>query len=396
MIRCKLSDLLDTRSGSTPLTTNDKYYKNGRIPWLTSGEISQGIIRNNEHFVTEVALKNTSLQIIPKESTLIAMYGATVGQVGFLTFDSTINQAICAIMPNKNVADPRYVYYYFTCHGQSFKDLAAGSARTNISQATIQNFPLTLPGMKCQHRIAELLSTMDESITASDGITLQLVDIMHLIYDYWFVQFNFPDENGRPYKSSGGKMVYNDQLKQEIPEGWTVATLADVFLIKQPEQLSKANMSSSPGKHRVYGSNGIIGSYSKYNYTDSVIAVSCRGNCGNVYRTMPKSWVTSNAMVVTPLSKTVTMHNAYIMALLESLNLKSATTGSIQGQITWINLSKIKIVIPKMNTLDTFNRIADPMYELQIILEDEATKLTSLRDWLLPMLMNGQVEIKND
>lgn len=293
------------------------------------------------------------------------------------------------ILKCKDRFDTGYIYY--AIRAMNYND---GKYRRHWSE--FKELTLPTPTLSTQRQISTPLLSIDKVINAKHELITSAGTLINLIYNYWFVQFDFPDENGRPYKSSGGKMVYNDQLKQEIPEEWTVATLADVFLIKQPEQLSKADMSSSPGKHRVYGSNGIIGSYSKYNYIDSVIAVSCRGNCGSVYRTMPKSWVTSNAMVVTPLSKTVTMHNAYIMALLESLNLKSATTGSIQGQITWANLSKIKIVIPKMNALDAFNRIADPMYELQIILEDEATKLASLRDWLLPMLMNGQVEIKND
>ena len=306
----------------------------------------------------------------------------------------------CAGLTFDNNVDHKYIYYHLLCLYKNntffnFETKTNGIHNLMLRQA-LSSIPTPSASIEYQRAVSTLLYRIDKTTTHSKRVLDLLARLISSIYDYWFVQFDFPDENGRPYKSSGGKMVYNDQLKQEIPEGWTVATLADVFLIKQPEQLSKADMSSSPGKHRVYGSNGIIGSYSKYNYIDSVIAVSCRGNCGNVYRTMPKSWVTSNAMVVTPLSKTVTMHNAYIMALLESLNLKSATTGSIQGQITWTNLSKIKIVIPKMNALDAFNRIADPMYELQIILEDEATKLASLRDWLLPMLMNGQIKIKDE
>lgn len=393
----KISDLGSITGGGTPSTKRLEFF-DGNIPWVTPDDLSHFKGRYISHGARNISangLRHSSAKILPKGSVLFSSR-APIGYTAIAKNNLCTNQGFKNITPNCE-HDSLFIFYLLKLLGNKIENYASGATFKEISGHTLGEISVLIPcSQVVRSKISDYLSNIDAVIENADLLSDKLASFLALLYNYWFVQFDFPDKNGRPYKSSGGKMVYNDQLKQEIPEGWTVATLADVFLIKQPEQLSKADMSSSPGKHRVYGSNGIIGSYSKYNYIDSVIAVSCRGNCGNVYRTMPKSWVTSNAMVVTPLSKTVTMHNAYIMALLESLNLKSATTGSIQGQITWTNLSKIKIVIPEMNALDAFNRIADPMYELQIILEDEVTKLASLRDWLLPMLMNGQVEIKND
>ena len=292
------------------------------------------------------------------------------------------------ILSCKNGFDTNYVYYAMRA-----LDYNDGKYRRHWSE--FKELTLPAPAIPEQRQISLLPSIIDQAIRNNRKLATLSERLLTTIYNYWFVQFDFPDDNGRPYKSSGGKMVYNERLKQEIPEGWEVVDLSDIFSMKQPEQLNKATMSNNPGKHRVYGSNGVIGSYNKYNYADSAIAVSCRGNCGNVYRTMPQSWITGNAMVVTPLSRTSIMHNAYIMLLLRSLNLKSATTGSIQGQITRTNLSRIKTIIPDRNIINSFNNIADTIYDLQIILEDESTKLASLRDWLLPMLMNGQVTINS-
>ncbi len=407
MIRCKLSDLLDTKSGSTPPTTNEIYYKNGKIPWLTSGEVSQGIIRDNEHFVTEIAFKNTSLQIIPRGSTLIAMYGATVGQVGFLTFDSTINQAICAIMPNKNVADPRYVYYYFTCHGRSFKDLAAGSARTNISQATIQNFPLILPDMECQYRIAELLSTMDKSIATSDEIALQLANIIHLIYNYWFVQFDFPDENGRPYKSSGGKMVYNDQLKQEIPEGWECKKLINLFdFVRGTEVGSDA-----------YADKKISDGYMRF-WRVRDVGNDCKtwidGNARNLTAVKPGDVVITLDGTVGKIGidldgaisgglrhvvdHTNTISNATICAILQSDYVQESLRQYVSGRgsiLAHASGALQHLAIPyDKNIFNKFQNIIQPMFDLMVNSKKQSKQLASLRDWLLPMLMNGQVEIR--
>ena len=118
------------------------------------------------------------------------------------------------------------------------------------------------------------------------------------LYDYWFVQFDFPDEDGKPYKSSGGKMVWNEKLKREIPEGWKSIFLGEMVDMYQPKTLSLKDLPIN-GKYRIYGANGIVGRYEQYNHKDSEVAMACRGNsCGVVNRTMPYSWITSNAMVL--------------------------------------------------------------------------------------------------
>lgn len=414
MIQYKLSDLLDTKSGLTPPTTNKQYYKNGKIPWLTSGEISQGTIQSSRHFITEKALKDTSLQIIPKQSTLIAMYGATVGQVGFLTYNSTINQAICAIIPNEAVADPRYVYYYFVCNRQSLKNLAAGSARTNISQATIQNFPLMLPDMKYQHKIANFLSTIDKSLATLNDIKLLLAGALRLIYSYWFTQFDFPDENGRPYKSSGGKMIYDNLLKQEIPEGWKAVKFSSIAKIISGFPFKSDNYVNS-GKYKVITirnvQDGSIDS-STANSIDSLpdnlpdecvlsiddLLISLTGNvgrCGLVFE--------NNLLLNQRVGKLVVDHElnkdfaiSTISSLQQRKRMEQLSNGSSQANLSPIQAADFYIALPPQALLNKFNSTARPARQLSLSIQQESKQLASLRDWLLPMLMNGQVEIRND
>lgn len=414
MMERRLLDLLDTKSGSTPPTTNKKYYKNGRIPWLTSSEVSQGIICNNKYFITETALESTSLQIIPKESTLIAMYGATVGQVGFLTFDTTINQAICAIIPDKDIADPHYIYYYFVCNSQSLKGLATGSARTNISQATIRNFPLVLPGIEYQHRIAGLLSTMDKSLAILNDIKLRLTNILDFVYDYWFVQFDFPNENGRPYKSSGGKMVYSEQLGQEIPEGWHVSDLLSTSLAT----LIKPGINKFTGTKSYLATGDVISDEIKDN--PSTVTYDKRETRANMQPKPNSIWFAKmkdsiKHIAVTDKSDDLLndhifstgfcgfqVHDnclGYLFAFIRQPQFEdiknSLAHGATQKAIGNKDLASIAIIEPTNDVLSKFESVARPILYLMNHCRQESKQLASLRNWLLPMLINGQVEIKN-
>ena len=211
------------------------------------------------------------------------------------------------------------------------------------------------------------------------------------LYDYWFVQFDFPDENGRPYKSNGGKMVYNEKLKREIPLGWNYCTLGDFCEMYQPKTLGLNDLLAD-GKYKVYGANGIIGYYSSYNHENSEIAMACRGNsCGAINRTYPKSWITGNAMVIKIRDSHV--HNEYIKQTLKYANVKGAISGSGQPQLTRENLSSIRLILPNSIILESFSKKIEFLVSMELEIERQNDELTKQRDELLPLLMNGQISL---
>ena len=211
------------------------------------------------------------------------------------------------------------------------------------------------------------------------------------LYNYWFVQFDFPDENGRPYKSSGGAMVWNEKLKREIPQGWNDCTLGDFCEMYQPKTLGLNDLSED-GEYKVYGANGIIGHYSLYNHENSEIAMACRGNsCGVINRTFPKSWITGNAMVIKIRNSRV--HNEYIKHTLNYANVKGAISGSGQPQLTRENLSSIKLILPSSVILEDFSKKVEALVSMELEIEMQNDKLSKLRDELLPLLMNGQASL---
>lgn len=148
----KLGDICSTSSGGTPKTTNREYYENGTINWLKSGEVSNGFIYYAAEKITELGLSNSSAKIFPENTVLIAMYGATAGQVGLLKVPSATNQAICGIYPNKYFI-PEFLYYLLREQREYFMSLSTGGAQPNISQSIIKNVEIPLPPLSVQKEI---------------------------------------------------------------------------------------------------------------------------------------------------------------------------------------------------------------------------------------------------
>lgn len=186
-------------------------------------------------------------------------------------------------------------------------------------------------------------------------------------------------------------MVYNDILKKEIPLNWSYTTLDDICEMYQPQTISEKILIKD-GKYFVYGANGIIGKYNEYNHSESEIVIACRGNsCGKINRTLHNSWITGNAMVIKLKNKKI--HNEYLCNALRYTNIKGIISGSGQPQITRQNLSLVKIIQPQIDIVLKYSSIVKDIVEKRLKNELENQQLKTLRDWLLPMLMNGQVKV---
>jgi type I restriction enzyme, S subunit len=168
----KLGDVCKTSAGGTPLKLHKDYYENGNIPWLLSGEVSQGDIFEAKNFITEKGLKNSSAKLFPKNSVLVAMYGATAGQVGILRFEASTNQAVCGIFPNDKTI-PEFIFYCFLSKKEELISQAVGGAQPNISQEKIKNTLIPIPPLTEQKRIVAILDQAFEAIAKAKANTEQ-------------------------------------------------------------------------------------------------------------------------------------------------------------------------------------------------------------------------------
>jgi type I restriction enzyme S subunit len=211
------------------------------------------------------------------------------------------------------------------------------------------------------------------------------------LYDYyWFVQFDFPDTNGKPYKSTGEKMVWNEELKREIPEGWEVKTIDKFADFKNGKRINKEYLTDR-GQFAVYGSNGIVWRTDQVLFSEPVIAIGRVGaNYGEVHYSLDMCWVSDNSITSQPVKKE---YFWWLILILKSVNYPNIAGGSAQPLITKGQLRALPIAISNNGLIEDFHKIFNSSYLKLNENQKENQELASLRDWLLPMLMNGQVSV---
>src|SRR5690554_84872 len=222
MTEYKLRELLEIKNGK-----DYKHLSEGEIPVYGSGGLMT--------YVDESLYQGESI-LLPRKGSL-----SNIQYVNeqFWTVDTIYYSVI-----DTSKTEPYYLYRYLTL--LDLKHLNSGTGVPSMTFGAYYDIPIKLPNLNIQKQIAKVLSDLDAKIEVNNKINQELESMAKTLYDYWFVQFDFPDENGKPYKSSGGKMVYNEELKREIPEGWESCLLGDVVL--------KTGTGLNPRKHFVLGS----------------------------------------------------------------------------------------------------------------------------------------------
>ena len=348
-----------------------------------------------------------------KRGDIVITHRGTLGQIAYIPEDSKydnyiISQSQFRVTLKTELVDPIYFTYYFhTSEGQkrllSFKNHVGVPA---LAQATTNFRLLDFPyrPIQTQKEIAKVLSDLDAKIELNNKINTELEAMAKLIYDYWFVQFDFPDKNGNPYKSSGGKMVYNEELKREIPVGWESECLNSLLEFKKGDEPgSKAytdrKVNDSFVKFfRVSNINGnsdtyIDSSKKVYNYAkEGDVVVTFDGSVGKVGIGINGAYSSGLRKVYSPTKE---LKNSLVFLIFKDKRIIKTihkySTGSI---ILHASKSIDHLRIPyKKSVYDEFQDIIEPLYEKIVSNIKQNQKLAELRDWLLPMLMNGQVKV---
>lgn len=324
--------------------------------------------------------------------------GITIGRSGTVGIPHLIKENFYAHNTTLFVKDFKgnnveYIFYLL-------KNLNLGDRKSGTGVPTMNRnhlHPLSILAFKDianQKMIAKVLSDLDAKIEVNNKINAELESIAKLIYDYWFVQFDFPDENGKPYKSSGGKMIYNEELKREIPEGWEVKNISEISIIKaggdKPNEISnaKSDYFNIPIYSNGIQNDGLYGFTTLPKITNPSITVSARGTIGFTVLRLEPFVPIVRLICLTPKDK------ENLNFLYHRISMMNFTdTGSIQKQLTVPMINSLKIVIPKKELLVKFNKLTDVILNKIRLNKDENKMLTELRDWLLPMLMNGQLTV---
>lgn len=322
----------------------------------------------------------------------------------------------CCIVPNpvNFVAAQDMVGLRFKKHLNPYYMLAV--LRSKEIQNTIENnhvglviahfrkqelVKLKLPILEetIRNKIGDFYEIISKKIELNNHINAELEAMAKTLYDYWFVQFDFPDANGKPYKSSGGKMVYNETLKREIPEGWEVKSLGEIVDIFDSARipLSKIEREKRKGNYPYYGATEIMDYINEYIFDGDYILLAEDGSVMDekgfpiLQFIYGKNWVNNHAHVLR--GKNV-KQNEYIYKLLGMIPVVLIKTGSIQMKINQNNLLNYKVLFAPNELIEKYCDIAKPIRQTLVNNLQQNQELAKLRDWLLPMLMNGQVTVE--
>ncbi|MGH1471642.1 MAG: restriction endonuclease subunit S [Cellvibrionaceae bacterium] len=389
----KIGNLGNVITGRTPKTSVPENFGNDFMFVGPTDLHKHFVISSSEKMISKTGLATIKSATIEGLSICVGCIGWDMGNVGLVNGKCATNQQINSITNIKNDYNPYYIYYWLKGKKDYLFQQASVTRTPILNKSSFSDIEISVPPKNYQDSVADLLTAIDKKIELNNKINAELEAMAKLIYDYWFVQFDFPDANGKPYKSSGGKMVYNQELKREIPEDWGDTTLGDICDLYQPQTISGKEMRSD-GKYLVYGANGIVGKYDKFNHEQCVVTITCRGNtCGTINTTRPFSWITGNAMVAKPRLEFLSID--YILNSLCWANVSTTITGSAQPQITRANLAPLKLVAPDSIVIQKYSNLVTVNYARRLIALEENEQLIELRDWLLPMLMNGQVTVNN-
>ena len=312
-------------------------------------------------------------------------------------------------------------YLYYKLNTINFSPFVTGSSQPKLNKENLFSIEFFIhENIKTQRKIAKTLSDIDDKIEILHQINDNLAELAKTIYDYWFVQFDFPDENGKPYKTSGGKMVYNEVLKREIPEGWEVKRIEEVIEPLESGKRPKGGIDKtlkegipSLGAECI-DELGIFDfsstRYIPYSFQNKIKSGVIKNNDILIYKdgayvgkttifkdNFPFDYATINEHIFLMRAKNVLFQNFLLFTLkqnnyfeiMQSLGQKAAQPGLNQE-----DLKSIKILVPNQKNINDFYTYSEKSLISIFKNANQSKELQSLRDWLLPMLMNGQISVE--
>lgn len=399
-----LKDCCEFQEGYVNPSQKDASYFGGNIKWLRASDLNGGHVYNTERTLSEKGYKSAGKSAkLFKKGTLAISKSGTIGALGILEDEMCGNRAVINISVDKNKADIKYVFYTLKYKKEELVSKAGGSIQKNLYVSALETLGLNHGRIDEQRRISRVLSALDNKIELNNRINAELEAMAKTLYDYWFVQFDFPDANGKPYKTSGGKMVYNPTLKREIPEGWSDKTLS---------QIANITMGQSP-EGSSYNEEG-VGTIFYQGSTDFGWLFPTTRQ----YTTAPSRMAKKGDILLSVRAPVGDMNIAntdccigrglaalnsktgsdgflfYVMKYFKQIFDRRNSEGTTFGSITKNDLHSLTLAYPTPDLLKKYDEIVTNYNKMIFERSLENRELVSLRDWLLPMLMNGQVTVR--
>ena len=298
-----------------------------------------------------------------------------------VTFESHIIRARL----NKHIADPDYYYYFFnSTYGRgTIETIVEQVAAAGIRSSDLSNLIVPLPNLNNQKKISSMLCNFDNKIQNNNKINNLIKKILNKIFIRWFLEFQFPSENNKPYKSIGGEMI--DSKIGRIPKGWKVDKLHNVVKIssgKRPPYKSKEP--SQKMKIPIYGSGGIMGYIDKSLFEEPILLTGRVGTLGLIFYILDPVWVSDNTLVITKSGNL----QEYLYFVLQKINLASLNRGSTQPLLTQTDLGNLNILIPSEPLITNYHKFSRLLFDMINNNVAESKSLIQLRNRITSKLIS--------
>lgn len=386
----KLSDIAEVRTGPFGSQLHNEDYVSTGTPIVTVEHLgNRRFSKQNLPLVSDDDKKRLSKYLLQEGDIVFSRVGS-VDRCSYVTSaeNDWLFSGRCLRVRCGNNCHPLFLYYYFCKESvkQYIKSIAVGATMPSINTKLMAEIPILLPKLEEQRCIADILSSFDDKIELNRRINDNLEKMAKQLYDYWFVQFDFPNENGRPYKSSGGAMVWNEKLKREIPKEWDNCTLEYYLIIKN----GRDHKHLGNGIYPVYGSGGEIRKVDSFIYSGESILMPRKGSLNNIMYVNDAFWSVDTMFY----SEMKQPHCAkYVFYSIKDIDFTRWDSGTGVPSMTSSTLYSILLVKPDADSLAKFDEIITPLFLMIKKNEMQIVELTKQRDDLLPLLMNGQASV---
>ena len=374
-----LRDLLEIKNGK-----DYKQLNSGNIPVYGTG----GIIT----YVDDYLFNGESI-LLPRKGTLNNICYVSEK---FWTVDTMYWSKI-----NSEIVYPKYLFCYLSLLDLSSRD--SGSTLPSMTFEAYYSIPINVPDMHIQKKIGDLYFTITDKINNNNKINSELESMAKTIYDYWFLQFEFPNEEGKPYKSSGGKMVWNEELGREIPEGWGVKKLGDIFDFvkgKIPDKIGEKENLNFAEYLTIDAVNGGVSGYCSKDsmvLTNGEVLMVMDGAASSEVYVGNKGIVGSTFCKLDIKDKNIDNNFLFLIMKKFEVIFKKVNTGSTVPHANKNYINNFKIALPcDFSTMQRLENNISLFINNISINKKENQNLAALRDFLLPLLMNGQVGFKEN
>ena len=399
-----LADISIGNKGNYGIAASAVDYSDDLLTYLRITDISDDGVLNKDGLMS-VDDKNAEKYILEPNDIVFARTGNSTGRSYF--YDGRDGKLVYAgflikfsLDPKK--LNPKFMRYYTisSVYKNWVASFSTGSTRGNINAQTYSNMKINLPPRNQQDFLVNILSKLDEKIEVNNQINKTLENMAQAIFKQWFVDFEFPNEDGEPYKSSGGEMVESELGM--IPKGWVVKELGDIIELHDSKRvpLSKKEREKREKIYPYYGAASLMDYVDDYIFDGVYVLLGEDGTVINengnpiLQYVWDKFWVNNHAHVVTGRDNISTN---FIYVLLKNINVSGAITGAVQLKINQKNLKELKIVLPKdVTMIEEFSELINKSFERIRINSDESSMLINIRDALLPKLMSGEIRVPLD